>query len=147
MQSGSSLTPVQKPNFNFLNQTLRNCHPPTLFPWSSSVQGLEHLRRKGPIFHISTVVVFSRISFRRMAKVATGADFRAVCSGQEVEGVGRVGGNTGPGRRKNTNFFTTYTYMYLEYQYRIVFDSRGQFSAHLRIQLMLSFAPRPFSCW
>ena len=103
--------------------------------------------RKGPIFQISTVIVFSRISFRRMAKVATRADFLAVCSGQEVEGVGRIGGNTGPGRRKNTNFFTTYTYMYLGYQYRIVFDSHGRFSAHLRIQLMLSFAPRPLSCW
>ena len=121
MQSGSSLTPVQKPNFDVLNQTLRNRHPPTLFPWSSSVQGLEHLRRKGPIFQISTVVVFSRISFPRRAKVATRADFRTVCSGQEIEGVGRIGGNTGPGRRRNTNFFTTYTYMYLEYQYSIRF--------------------------
>ena len=56
-----------------------------------------------------------------MAKVATRADVRAVCSGQEIEDVGRIGENTGPGRRRNTNFFTTYTYMYLEYQYSIRF--------------------------
>jgi hypothetical protein len=69
VQNGYSLTPVQKPNLTSsikhyqIVLLLHRLQGPHLHQRALSLQGLENLCRKGPIFQISTVIVFSRISF------------------------------------------------------------------------------------
>ena len=69
VQNGCSLTPVQKPNLTSsikhyeIVLLLHRLQGPHLHQRALSLQGLENLCRKGPIFQISTVIVFSRISF------------------------------------------------------------------------------------
>ena len=121
-----------------------------------------------PIF---TTTIFSRMGWQLASKGQSGhgTDFHAICSDHEIQCVGWIGGITRSWVRSTLQFCAvleaassrsrrgfSWVIWGLEgggtppssrhRPINIISYPHGRFSAHLRVQLMLPFAPKPISC-